>query len=369
MNEFKLSRKKIHNDNRSTIEEVHNKKMDEIMYNFNNIDLLKKKLLKLEQYYNILCKNQNNNEDKIKVSNNITELKNKIYQIESGNEIMDYIGNAWEFIIDNEKLDELKDNKEQTGIFQYIDKAESSTKGQNYHRYIDKCFNNINFINSSNNLQCKNCNSNQFFEDSGYLICNNCGGCKNYIDSSINGLNYDDMISYEASIQQFSYQRKNHFKEWLNQLQAKEVTNIPDSVINLLLFEIKKERIQNIEEIDSSRIKKYLKKLKLNKYYEHVPNIISKITKTPQLKITPQFEKILLDLFDLIQEPFEKHCPKTRKNFLSYSYTLHKFCQLLKKDEYLIYFPLLKSREKLFEQEKIWKEICKELNWEFKPCI
>ena len=37
--------------------------------------------------------------------------------------------------------------------------------------------------------------------------------------------------------------------------------------------------------------------------------------------------------------------------------------------QYLIYFPLLKSREKLFEQEKIWKNICKELNWEFKPCI
>ena len=50
------------------------------------------------------------------------------------------------------------------------------------------------------------------------------------------------------------------------------------------------------------------------------------------------FEKILLDLFDKIQEPFIKHCPKTRKNFLSYSYTLHKFCQLLDKNEFLIYF-------------------------------
>jgi len=173
----------------------------------------------------------------------------------------------------------------------------------------------------------------------------------------------------ETISQPFSYQRKNHFKEWLNQLQGKEVTAIPDSIITLILLEIKKERITDSNDITSDRIKKYLKKLKLNKYYEHIPNLISKITNRPQLIIDAQFEEILLDLFEKIQEPFKKHCPKNRKNFLSYSYTLHKFCLLLDKKEYLIYFPLLKSREKLFEQEKIWKGICNDLNWKFVPSI
>ena len=61
----------------------------------------------------------------------------------------------------------------------------------------------------------------------------------------------------------------------------------------------------------------------------------------------------------------EKYCPSTRKNFLSYSYVLYKFCQLLDKDEYLKYFTLLKSREKLHLQDQIWKKICEEVNWEF----
>jgi len=74
-------------------------------------------------------------------------------------------------------------------------------------------------------------------------------------------------------------------------------------------------------------------------------------------------------MFNKIQDPFAKHCPKERKNFLSYSYTLYKFFELLDKREYLIYFPLLKSREKLFEQEKIWTLICKELDWAFIKCI
>ena len=226
-------------------------------------------------------------------------------------------------------------------------------------------------INDSSNNYCKNCSENNFEIDSknGIIICTNCGSCEQHYDNSLNGMNYSDSIHIENATQPFSYQRKNHFREWLNQLQGKEVTIIPDSVINLILLEIKKERITNSDDITSERIKKYLKKLKLNKYYEHIPNLISKITNKPPLTITKDFEEVLLELFDKIQEPFKKHCPKDRKNFLSYSYTLHKFCQLLGKDEYLIYFPLLKSREKLFEQEKIWRGICDDLKWKFVPSV
>jgi hypothetical protein len=70
-------------------------------------------------------------------------------------------------------------------------------------------------------------------------------------------------------------------------------------------------------------------------------------------------------MFKEIQGPFLKHCPKNRKNFLSYSYVLFKFCQLLDKDEFLPHFSLLKSREKLHVQDQIWKKICVDVNWEF----
>lgn len=50
-------------------------------------------------------------------------------------------------------------------------------------------------------------------------------------------------------------------------------------------------------------------------------------------------------------------------------YTLYKFCELLGEDEYLQYFPLLKSNEKLFAQDQIWRKICKDLRWEFIPSV
>ena len=395
MNNFKLSNKKIYKDNRSTIEYLHDEKMNNIFNEYEQLDNKKQKLKYLEDKLNIL-QNQNKTKEIIEkifnIKKEISNISNEIFKIENNHELLDYISNAWEFI-ENINKNEIKeftkeitkevsqytqdtqnnqDNQSTHNILNYVNKTGKNNKGEEYKRYYDKCFLNINVSNkSSSNNFCKNCHLDNFEIDSknGIIICTNCGTCEQYLENSSTSINYNDTTHIETISQPFSYQRKNHFKEWLNQLQGKEVTVIPDSVIELIFIEIKKERITNLEDITSERIKKYLKKLKLNKYYEHIPNIISKITNKPSLVITEEFEEILLNLFDKIQEPFKKYCPSNRKNFLSYSYTLHKFCQLLDKYEFLIYFPLLKSREKLFEQEKIWKGICTELNWKFIPSI
>ena len=83
----------------------------------------------------------------------------------------------------------------------------------------------------------------------------------------------------------------------------------------------------------------------------------------------PSHEEKLRHMFKEIQNPFMKYCPENRKNFLSYSYVLHKFCELLEFDDLLTYFPLLKSREKLQQQDIIWKSICNELKWQYIPSI
>ena len=77
-----------------------------------------------------------------------------------------------------------------------------------------------------------------------------------------------------------------------------------------------------------------------------------------------QQDKLRL-MFHAIQAPFEKHKPANRKNFLSYSFVLYKMVELLGHDEYLPCFPLLKSKEKLYIQDRIWEKICEELRWEF----
>lgn len=155
----------------------------------------------------------------------------------------------------------------------------------------------------------------------------------------------------------------------LNQFQAKESTEIPDYIYTDVIKELKIMKITNINRITIQRVKGILKKLKYNQYYEHTVYIVSKITKKSPPVLSRNTEEKIKNMFKQIQEPFIRHCPANRINFLSYSYVLHKIFQILDMNEYVHYFDLLKSREKLRVQEEIWKKICYDLKWPFYPSI
>lgn len=181
-----------------------------------------------------------------------------------------------------------------------------------------------------------------------------------------------DKPSYKdppKEITYFAYKRINHFNEWLNQIQGKETTDIPEEIYDSILLEFKKQRISNMADLTNNKIRNILRKLGLHTYYEHVPHIKFRLNGIPVPYIPPELEERLRDMFYQIQVPFLRHAPLARKNFLSYSYVLHKFMQLLDKDEYLDSFPLLKSRDKLHVQDQIWQKICKDLHWEFYKSI
>ena len=148
-------------------------------------------------------------------------------------------------------------------------------------------------------------------------------------------------------------------------LQAKENTEIPQEVIDALKQEFRKAKATTRCEIKPARVRAYLKKIGLNRYYEHVHSICNLLSGMPAPTLPSELEERLKSMFQEIQDPFDRACPKNRKNFLSYSYVLYKLCELLGEDTYLPYFPLLKSSEKLFQQDCIWKAICKDLGWEY----
>ena len=199
----------------------------------------------------------------------------------------------------------------------------------------------------------------------GIMVCAACG----YQELMLVEQNKPTQRQPMKEASHFSYKRINHFNEWLSQIQGKESTDIPQEIFERIVSEIHKEKISDTSKITYSKMREILKKLKLNKFYEHGPYIISRINGMPTPNFTPDLEDKLRSMFKEIQAPFLKHCPKDRKNFLSYSYVLYKFFQLLERDEYLKHFPLLKSREKLHLQDQIWKNICEELHWQFMQSI
>lgn len=215
-------------------------------------------------------------------------------------------------------------------------------------------------------VTCTRCTSSNIYYDSntGDDICMDCASC---IPSLSGDFDYNDEKTMDKTMV-YSYKRENHFNEWINQFQAKENTTLPPTLMSDVKTDLSKQRLRS-GEITHKKVKESLKKLGYNKYYEHVPYITTLLHGTKPPVMSPELEEKLRNMFQAIQAPFDKFCPNERINFLSYSYILYKFCELLGHDEYLDFFPLLKSREKLYKHDQIWKKITDELKWEWIPTI
>ena len=212
---------------------------------------------------------------------------------------------------------------------------------------------------------CSFCNEGELIpvDDEGIMVCNSCYKNVPFVIEN-------EKSSYKEPPKEvcfYAYKRINHFREIIAQFQAKETTQIPEVVVDEIKNQIKKERIE-LKNLTNVKAKEILKKLGHNKYYEHIPFIKDIIGIKPPI-MTPELEDTLCNLFMEIQAPYAKYCPDDRVNFLNYYYTVYKLCELLDQKQFLPFFPMLKDREKKWEQDVIWKKICNELDWEFVPTI
>ena len=238
---------------------------------------------------------------------------------------------------------------------------------QNYWKNVNNEIMNIqDFIIPSD--ICDKCNCGELIpqDEEGILICNNlqCGYFITHIIDNAKPANKEppNEVSYTA------YIRLNHFKEILSQFQAKETTQIPDEVIEAIRARIKKERINDISQLTYDKMRDILRKLGLNKYFEHIQYINSIFGIKPPI-MNEELHETLCVLFIEIQKPWALHCPANRTNFFNYTYTLYQLCVLLDQTQYLPYIILMKDVDKQREQDQIWKKVCHDLDWEFIPSI
>ncbi len=247
-----------------------------------------------------------------------------------------------------------------------INNTDSKNKNivQKYLSNIDESFLDMNSFVYPTDI-CQHCFKGELIplDDEGVLICSMCSINVPYLIEN-------EKPSYKEPPKEvcfYAYKRINHLKEIIAQFQGKETTQIPDDVIEQIKQQIKKERIL-LEQLNYYKTKEILKKLGFNKYYEHIAFIKNKLGIKPPV-MSPELEEQLCNLFMEIQVPYNKHCPDYRVNFLNYYFVLYKLLELLGELHYLPDIPMLKDREKLIEQDEIWKKICEELDWEFIPTI
>lgn len=167
----------------------------------------------------------------------------------------------------------------------------------------------------------------------------------------------------------YPYQRIGHCQEKLNQFLCKGTMNVPKEIIDIIDKEIIKHSFDR-NKISSTFIEKVLKKHKLSEYYENIMYIYSKITNTQPLTISRDEYDIILDMFSKSEKLYiDKFKPKDRQNFLKYTFVLNKIFLILDKPLHAKHCKLLKSEQKTKNQEKIWKLICREANWKYYSSI
>jgi hypothetical protein len=377
----KLIVKNSHNAN--TIDEKHT----EMLNHFHDLEIniipnmikekniLKKKIRELDKSKIDICMDIQDKIRKLKLEIQQLKSKKKEYLLENSKHIFEYF--------EEKKKVSSGDNNQNVNILNSFFKIRAKTQessNPNSEKYIQSKNSYYNYWKNVNNEIidihdfivpsdiCEICHQGELIpqDEEGILICNNmkCGKFITYIVDSSKPTNKEppNEVSYTA------YIRLNHFKEILSQFQAKETTQIPDEVISAIRNRIKKERITDMSLINYDKMRDILRKLGLNKYFEHIQYINSMFGIKPPI-MNEELHETLCVLFIEIQKPWAVHCPANRTNFFNYTYTLYQLCVLLDQTQYLPYIPMMKDREKQLEQDMIWKKVCNDLDWEFFPTV
>ena len=396
---FKVkSTKRSNPEARTTLDAIHHEKIQSMMEQKNNIHLLQEEI----ENRNKKIQESTSDVEVWKLEREVEQLEKRVKNIDNGTDLMDYylrtgdilynyydiqdqinqgtnMGNTNRAkpgsilaILEEVVQEEARQHREQNEVIE----PEPTTKDS----FVQKGLQRNQLLNDYLQLEDPSMARNTVEEyDDPWTLCERCNNemimCLNEANLTCSKCGHQEFILVDSDkpsykdppreISYYAYKKINHFNEWLAQFQAKESTEIPNEIYDAILLQLKKERITNMGTLKPTKLREILRRMKCSKYYEHIPHIINRLNGQNAPFMSREDEEKLRHMFREIQPSFKKHCPKGRRNFLSYGYVLYKFCELLEMDEYLACFPLLKNRDKLYLQDKTWQKICEDMMWQY----
>jgi hypothetical protein len=237
-----------------------------------------------------------------------------------------------------------------------------------YNKYNTK-------INYNHIKRCIKCDNDSFDTIDNNMICNNCGLS---INTLIQNSSFKDSERINI-IPKYTYNRKTHFKDCINQFQGKQQVNIKQHVYDDLIKQFELNHLlvggENIPKytrfsnITKKHIHLFLKETKNSKHYEDINLIYHNIT-GKQTNDISHLERRLIQDFDLLTQTYDKLFKNNkdieRKSFINSQYVLY---QLLSRHKYNCNkeeFNILKTTDRQTFHDDVCKELFKHLGWNFK---
>ena len=180
--------------------------------------------------------------------------------------------------------------------------------------------------------------------------------------------------SYSSSYQWTKvrgYDPRNHMMEWLKRIEGNEQTDIPEQLLDLIRFELKRRYVAQ-EDIDSEWVlfvMRHITKFRhfdCRSFYENVYKIVSLLRGEKLFELTPEQRDRIMSMFWQYVTAFN-HVPATirggRHSLQEYSYLIYMFCRIEGYMHVLKYLPLIQGEDVLRDYNRIFRWICRECHW------
>ena len=193
------------------------------------------------------------------------------------------------------------------------------------------------------------------------LVCTKCGVFEYY---PVHVQSYNHTMRY--SRRKCIYKRSDNFKVILDQFFYGLKQRVPDDVMKAIRNEIcNRDNILYNYTIPLTIpiLECILKRNKMMKYKNSIYFIFFKLKSQPLPYITITEKDMMLNMFNVVSNIYDKYKPNDRKSFLKYSFVLKQILIVLGKNDYAKYIPPLKTNSKRKELERVWELITKDPEW------
>ena len=192
------------------------------------------------------------------------------------------------------------------------------------------------------------------------LVCTKCGVFE-YYPVHVSSYNHTMRLRRKCV-----YKRYDNFKTILDQFFYGGNKVVPDDVMETIRNEIHDETniLYNYTiPLTIPILECILKRNKMMKYKNSIYFIYFKLKSQPLPYITITEKDMMLNMFNVVSNIYDKYKPKGRKSFLNYYFTLKKILIVLGKNDYAKCIPQLKTKSIQKELERIWELITKDPEW------
>lgn len=192
--------------------------------------------------------------------------------------------------------------------------------------------------------------------DAGSRVCDDCGVVQpgNVI--------FEQMFGLKCT-KQSNYKRIHHWHERVSQLLIMESRIPPEHMVAIGTRLLDGSHTV----ISKDTIRAVLRSLNLQVYIEKWLQIIERCTGIYPPCPGPVILERLDQQFKEIEKPFLETKPASRRNFLNYNYVFSRLLQRMDCTKFCMFFPLIRSKQKLRNLDETWAKMTTLMEWPLEP--